>query len=306
MYDIHFIQQALIDKGVQRVHIYRDKELKFSCPLDHEDENPSAYLIFDKEFFKCFSCGKVLSLEYFLRKMRIKSTLSEGFLKSKKHMTIDINSFSSRPERKPKSNFNQGLHKFNNAGDYRLHPDVVGYLEMRLGKGFKLPPFVSVRKDDERDSILYRGKEDLITEKFPPRMTIRFVNYGDNCLMHHLTEPVDDLVVVEGFFDYLKVYQVYPNVCALMTTSLSGEKLRQLESISKDRVHLFMDNDKGGRSAEANLQKRLIAIRRRPSTIEYQRKELTDPCAMSYNDLHEHLKELLNDQAVLCNPRGEA
>lgn len=284
LYDISFLESALRDKGVERVSIYRGKELKFLCPLPNcEDRNPSAYLILEKDFFKCFSCGKAMSVRYFLLKMGIKHRLSEKFLKEKKFEGVPAKRVLPKVEA---GNYKLGLRYFEEAGDYRLFPPIAKYLEKRLGPGFRLPPFVKIKYHEERDTLLYRGVEELITEKFPPGKKLRFVNYGDGVLMHHMKGKVQDLVEVEGFFDYLKVFQVHKNVCGLMTTSIGGDKAAILDAISLDRVWRMLDNDVAGRSAAKAIDKKLIKLGKRVGAVRY---EGGDPAELTREQIYDAL-----------------
>ena len=95
------------------------------------------------------------------------------------------------------------------------------------------------------------------------------------------------LVVVEGFFDAIKLYQFgYRKVVALMGSSLSQrqeEMLCRLCETPDERVILFFDNDDAGRKGQADALKRLSArLYVHVVTVE---ADLMQPEQLSLNEL---------------------
>ena len=77
--------------------------------------------------------------------------------------------------------------------------------------------------------------------------------------LHRAASAADDAeaVVVEGFFDCMKVHQAgYPCVVALMGSALSVRQEKLLEDYF-ERVILMLDGDKAGMSAAATIAARL-------------------------------------------------
>jgi len=76
---------------------------------------------------------------------------------------------------------------------------------------------------------------------------------------HRVQAPVADLLVVEGFFDALWLYeQGYENVVALMGTDVSEVQAAQIVALTADdgRLWLMPDADEAGeRCAKAALEK---------------------------------------------------
>jgi len=66
-----------------------------------------------------------------------------------------------------------------------------------------------------------------------------------------------NVIIVEGFFDAVKVYQAgHPNVVALMGSSLSDEQERLLQK-HFDHAVLMLDGDEAGQRATATISNRL-------------------------------------------------
>ena len=67
----------------------------------------------------------------------------------------------------------------------------------------------------------------------------------------------DDVIIVEGFFDCLKLCQSgIQNVVALMGSSLSDAHLKLLARFKK--VILFLDGDEAGREATPKIVSQLV------------------------------------------------
>jgi DNA primase len=74
--------------------------------------------------------------------------------------------------------------------------------------------------------------------------------------LHRVT--AQEVIVVEGFFDCMKVWQsLHPFVVALMGSSLSDEQEQLLLGRFK-RVTLMLDGDNAGREAAEEIAKRLV------------------------------------------------
>ena len=106
--------------------------------------------------------------------------------------------------------------------------------------------------------IAYVGRSVDSSEpkyKFPARFRKSLALFN----LHRATSAEDDskVVVVEGFFDCMKVHQAgYPCVVALMGSSLSVRQEKLLEDHFQ-RVVLMLDGDTAGISAAATMAARL-------------------------------------------------
>jgi DNA primase len=91
--------------------------------------------------------------------------------------------------------------------------------------------------------------------RFPPRFRKSLVLFN----LHRAAAHGESVVVVEGFFDCIRVHQAgLPCVVALMGCSLS---VRQAELLQRHfrEVILLLDGDKPGRNAGAMMAKRLVS-----------------------------------------------
>jgi DNA primase len=68
-------------------------------------------------------------------------------------------------------------------------------------------------------------------------------------------DPLRPVVLVEGPFDYAKVYRLYRNVVCNLTTSLSAGKVKKLKTTVG--VVAFFDDDVAGVEAALTLKEQL-------------------------------------------------
>lgn len=81
-----------------------------------------------------------------------------------------------------------------------------------------------------------------------------------NCHRAAACQQVSPLVVVEGFFDAMRLHQAgYHRVVAIMGSSLSERQEESICALCKDdrRVILFFDNDEAGKAGQSEALRRL-------------------------------------------------
>lgn len=102
-------------------------------------------------------------------------------------------------------------------------------------------------------------------------------------------EPV---IVVEGMFDFLRVYSLYENVLGLKGVSLNSKRLKKLGRAME--LYTFLDSDDAGSAARATLSKRLggiIVEQFIPSSIHPYAKDVDDiPKAKLHQTLSEYVR----------------
>jgi DNA primase len=131
----------------------------------------------------------------------------------------------------------------------------IGYYR---GNGSMVGRAVLPIHDENGFLVAYAGRsvdETAPKYRFPPRFQKSLVLFN----LHRAAAHGESVVVVEGFFDCLKVHQAgLPCVVALMGCSLS---IRQEELLQQHfrEVILLLDGDKAGRSAGALMAKRLVS-----------------------------------------------
>ena len=141
-----------------------------------------------------------------------------------------------------------------------VNPEVarhfgIGY---NRGKGSMAGRIVTPIHDENGFLVAYAGRSIDQTEpryRFPARFRKSLVLFN----LHRAAAEGRSVIVVEGFFDCLKVHEAgLPGVVALMGCSLS---LRQEELLCEhfQEVVLFLDGDKAGRTAAAMFAQRLVS-----------------------------------------------
>jgi DNA primase len=131
----------------------------------------------------------------------------------------------------------------------------IGY---HRGKGSMAGRVVVPIHDENGLLVAYAGRSVDETDpkyRFPPRFRKSFVLFN----LHRAAAHGESVVVVEGFFDCIKVHQAgLPCVVALMGCSLSVRQEKLLQQHFRE-VILLLDGDKAGRSAGANIAKHLAS-----------------------------------------------
>ncbi len=98
------------------------------------------------------------------------------------------------------------------------------------------------------------------------------------------------LVLTEGFFDLAKIYQVYPNVLASLTSMIIPAKFKRIRDI--DRVITFYDFGTGGNAAREKVEKYFAKSH---TIVEHiiPSEEEGDAGAMTLDEIRFPLEELL-------------
>jgi Toprim-like/DNA primase catalytic core, N-terminal domain len=125
------------------------------------------------------------------------------------------------------------------------------------GKGSMEGRIVIPIHNDDGILVAYAGRSLDQSEpryKFPARFRKSLVLFN----LHHAIRHGKAVIVVEGFFDCLNVYQAgFPCVVALMGCSLSQRQEALLQNHFQ-HVTLMLDGDKAGRRAGAAIAARLV------------------------------------------------
>ncbi len=126
------------------------------------------------------------------------------------------------------------------------------------GKGFMAGRVVVPIHDENGFLVAYAGRSVDGTDpkyRFPPRFRKSLVLFN----LHRAAAHGESVVVVEGFFDCVRVHQAgLPCVVALMGCSLSFRQEELLHQRFRE-VILLLDGDKAGRNAAAAIAKRLVS-----------------------------------------------
>lgn len=131
----------------------------------------------------------------------------------------------------------------------------IGY---NRGKGSMAGRVVVPIHDENGLLVAYAGRSVDQTDpkyRFPPRFRKALVLFN----LHRAAVEGKSVIVVEGFFDCLKVHKAgLPGVVALMGCSLSLRQEALLCEHFQD-VILFLDGDTAGRAAGAAIAQRLVS-----------------------------------------------
>ena len=248
------------------------KRLRGRCPIHRGDGTEAFHIDLNKNVFHCFSCqahGNVLDLVAALEKCSVR----EAALRLQDWFSIYT---STLPNQKGKLvTKKEGLHLgLNPALSFRLlvdhkHP----YLATRgiewetathFGVGFYGGPglmrgrMVIPIHDEAGRLVAYCGRTLDGSEpryKFPPSFHKSQVLFHLDQCKHWESKSV---IVVEGFFGCMKVYQAgFPVVLALMGSTLS-ERQAGLLLGRFQRIVLLLDGDAAGYSASLKIADRLV------------------------------------------------
>ncbi len=131
----------------------------------------------------------------------------------------------------------------------------IGY---HRGKGSMAGRVVIPIHEENGILVAYAGRSVDETDpkyRFPPRFRKSLVLFN----LHRAAAHGESVVVVEGFFDCIKVHQAgLPCVVALMGCSLSTRQEELLQQHFRE-VILLLDGDKAGRSAGVAIAARLVS-----------------------------------------------
>ena len=131
----------------------------------------------------------------------------------------------------------------------------IGY---NCGNGSMAGRVVIPIHDENGFLVAYAGRSVDQTDpkyRFPPRFRKSLVLFN----LHRAAAEGKSVIVVEGFFDCLKVHEArLPGVVALMGCSLSLRQEALLCEHFQD-VTLFLDGDMAGRAAGAAIAQRLVS-----------------------------------------------
>jgi len=244
-------------------------ELSGRCPLHEGKGKNTLHVNLTKNVFNCFSCkarGNVLD---FVAAME-KCSLRDAGLKLQEWFSISTLAATGSVKEKPESRgveespaINKPL-SFQLAGINHEHeylkargitPETartfgVGYFK---GKGSMNGRIVIPIHNERGDLVAYAGRA---TDDSEPRYKLPagFHKSLELFNLHRVTKP--EVILVEGFFDCMKVHQAGFAAVALMGCSLS-EAQEQLLAAKCERVVVMLDGDEPGQEAAAECLTRL-------------------------------------------------
>ncbi len=275
------IEQVLASYRVQLKHAGHH-QLRGPCPLPtHGSERSRQSFSVDivKNVWACHShscCvarqgrvgGNILDLVALLEGCTIRDAAlglqDRGFgwragIGAFEHQLASKGSSASRPDRLPQLTFSLQLRCHPYLDQRGIQPSTAAWFGIGhyAGSGFLRHRIVFPIHDSEGHLVAYAGRSIDGSEPrylFPPGFRKSQVVFN---LHRTARESTGYVVVVEGFFDCLRVHQAgFHNVVALMGVSLSKSKeILLLERFQ--HLVLMLDADESGRQATQQLAARL-------------------------------------------------
>lgn len=256
-------------------------ELRGRCPIHQGEGAESFHVNTEKNAFQCFSCKAKGNVLDFVAAME-KCSVRDAGLKLQVWFGLVIGT-GGRPAAEPKTETGPQLAREERAGELAVSNKPLGfqlkgidhshaYLTGRginketakhfgvgffAGKGSMSGRVVIPIHNQVGELVAYAGRAIDGSEpryKLPAGFHKSQVLYN----LHRAREAGQSgLIVVEGFFDAMKVHQAgYPFVVALMGCTMSEEQERSLVAHA-EMVLLMLDGDAAGRQGTDELLLRL-------------------------------------------------
>lgn len=269
--------------------------LRGRCPLHSGDGRDTFHVDTCAQIFHCFSCragGSVLDLVMAIEGCDLQTAAEQlcSWREIPAHgvqarLPTGKETVTKKIESVPPLGFR--LRGIDSRHGYLKARGIYEATAAEFGVGFYAGPglmqhrLVIPIEDDAGRLVGYCGRSLDGGEpryKFPPRFPKSQLLFN---LHRALGTRQSEVIVVEGFFDCLKVYQAgFPTVVALMGSALYEAQCRLLVGRFR-RITLMLDGDQAGRSATAAMAPALCA--HRPTEIVeladgVQPDQLTDEC----------------------------
>jgi DNA primase len=246
----------------------KGRELTGRCPF-HHDRKPSFRINLEKRAFHCFGCGAKGNVLEFVAEME-KLPLCDAALKIKEWFGINREekpstptivapiSEPTRPANRPLTFSLKGI-DFNHS--YLAARGISQTIAESFGVGF-FPGKGSMQNrvvipihDSSGELVAYAGRA---IDDAEPRYRLPAGFQKSLVLFNlHRQKGTERLIVVEGFFDSMKVVQAgFPNVVALMGTTLSEAQEGLLKTFRE--IVLMLDGDEAGQHASSEIATRLM------------------------------------------------
>ena len=254
------------------------KELRGKCPIHQGEGSDTLHVNIDKNVFHCFSCGAKGNILDFVCAME-NCSLRDAGRKLQDWFSVMPGIRAPEPM-KPTNDTQLTTEKAGERGepnkplDFRLqgvnyqHPYLagrgidpetaeyfgVGYFS---GRGSMSGRIVIPIENEHGELLAYAGRSidgSAPKYKFP-------AGFKKSQVLYNLGRALEDdsagaVVLVEGFFDCIRVVQAGHVCVALMGCSLSGEQEALLVRYFR-QVVIILDGDEAGRNAAGEIGGRL-------------------------------------------------
>ncbi len=260
-------------------------ELVGFCPIHDENQyNKNSFCVNTKKnVFNCFACGSHGNILDFVAQMEDVDIRQAGLLiadwfeidgegQERKERGQKVDSQTATPENEavnPPLSFE--LKDLDSNHSYLQERGLEKETIKEFGLGFCKRGLMKDRiaipvHNEKGELVAYAGRfagdpppEGEPKYKLPPNFRKHLVLYNFHRAREFSGEK--DLVLVEGFFDVMKVWQAgVKNIVGLMGTVLSNEQEKLLIDIlaPDNKVTLMLDPDEAGQKATEEITERLI------------------------------------------------
>ena len=248
------------------------EELRGRCPIHQGEGQQSFHVSLTKNAFHCFSCkarGNVLDFVGAMEKCSVREAaakIQEWFAVTSKLMPVETKHVSKTEKRETDSEVGNKPLNFELKGVDLGHP----YLGARgitretaesfgvglfSGRGSMSGRVVIPIHSERGELVAYAGRA---IDESEPRYKLPVGFHKRHVLFNLHKAGGEQVIVVEGFFDCMKVWQAgYSSVVALMGSALSEQQERLLVERFKT-ITLFLDGDEAGRKAAEEIAVRLL------------------------------------------------
>jgi DNA primase len=288
-------------------------ELRGRCPIHQSEGSESFHINTEKNAFHCFSCkakGNVLDFVAAMEKCTVRdaglklqdwfglAVAGNGHSKTPAGTTAQetlqqpVEKRASSPEgpNKPLGFLLKGIdYSYAYLASRGISRETAETFDVGFfsGKGSMSGRVVIPIHNESGELVAYAGRAIDDSEpryKLPAGFHKSLELYN---LHRALAAGQSGLIVVEGFFDAMKVHQAgYPFVVALMGCSMSDEQERLLTAHA-DMVLVMLDGDEAGRHGTDELLQRLG---RKAWVKAITVPEGKQPDQLTTDDLHQLLK----------------
>lgn len=278
------IEQVLDHYGVRLKRVHKDY-MRGRCPLpthSSEASRESFGVQTRRNIWACHSAscrgarqgqvgGTILELVAWMETCRLREAAlrlqarwgHEAALGRSDQLVSERNSAGSTPPTPPKLPFSlhlSGGHAYLDQRGIDRRTAMLFEVGYYAGRGFLHDRIVFPIHDQRGNLVGYAGRSLDDSEpryRFPAGFHKSWVVYNLHRALGTPTSQAGRGIVVEGFFDCLKVDQAgYANVVALMGTSLSEVQAQLLEQHFRELV-LMLDGDEAGQRASRVMAARL-------------------------------------------------
>lgn len=263
--------------------IYTDKYVNTTCPY-HKENNPSFGINFEKEFYKCFSCAAIGSIEKLAQDFNI--DLEDEKIESTRNVFAYSEETTGITSIKPDFTFDEFyILQRSKPSSYLLKRGITKEVQNRYG-------IVEQRGCVYFPCFDYYGNPLFFASRLVNRKIFNIKKGIDKPLylgwdIENYREP---LYICEGPIDALSIRVMNGTSIALFGLG-SSSQIETLKTLPNKTFIFAMDNDEAGKKATASLANKLSNSGKILLQIEYDRG-LKDPNDILIQSKNKDIKEL--------------